>query len=405
MKNNTVTYLLFLINPFITLFSVLKDYRYKNIAYFFPFFLAFIGASLYPVGDAERYRDRFYEMHDEEISFDNFKNSLLDGETSLDIAVPLLSYSIASITRNEKVLFAVFGLILGFFYGGNIQYMLDKLDKRNIHYYILFLVFVFSMIVTFWDGIRGVRMWTAAHIYFYGVSRIVEKQNLKNIGFLVLACAYHFSFLLPVFVFIGYYFISKRTFLPVAFVFFILSTTIADFNAEFMKKFVVDNAPEFYQSKAERYTDEKYSEGLADSEVNYSFHLAISDDVIKFSLTYLLVLAYLGNRSRLTVNNVYTRYFLFVFLIFGVANLISVLPSGGRFVQLSLLFTVIPIYYGYQNTMRRYLYHITILPLIFWLVVTLRTGFYSLSIGSVIGNPLVIFFDFATEQNLDSLIK
>jgi hypothetical protein len=106
MKNNTATYLLFLINPFVALFAVLKDFRTKNIAYFFPIFLAFIGASLYPVGDAERYRDRFYEMHDKELSFENFRSSLLDGETSFDVAIPLISYSIATVTRNEKILFA-----------------------------------------------------------------------------------------------------------------------------------------------------------------------------------------------------------------------------------------------------------------------------------------------------------
>jgi hypothetical protein len=405
MKNNTATYLLFLINPFMALFVVLKDFKTKNIAFFFPIFLAFVGASLYPVGDAERYRDRFYEMHDKELSFENFRSSLLDGETSFDVAIPLISYSIATVTRNEKILFAVFGLILGFFYGKNMQYILDKLDKKNINYYILLLVVVFSMIVTFWDGIRGVRMWTAAHIYFYGASRIIEKQNLKYIGFLVLAFAYHFSFLLPVLVFLGYFFLPKRQFLPVAFVFFVLSLVVADSNVDFIKNLVLNNVPEFFQSHAEGYTGEEYMEKVSNQSSSYAFHHAISGSLIKLSITYLLVLAYLGNLSQLILDNVYTKYFLFVFLIFGFANFISVLPSGGRFVSVALLFAIIPIYYGYQQTMKKYLYHLTIIPLLFWLIFTLRTGFYSLSIGSVIGNPLIIFFDFATEQNLDSLIK
>jgi hypothetical protein len=47
---------LFLINPFVALLTVLKDFRKREIAFFFPIFLAFIGSSIFVVGDAESHR-------------------------------------------------------------------------------------------------------------------------------------------------------------------------------------------------------------------------------------------------------------------------------------------------------------------------------------------------------------
>jgi hypothetical protein len=405
MNSRAIHYFVFLINPFLGLISVLKNFRRKNIAFFFPVFLSFIGASIYPYGDAERYRDRFYEMHDKEISFDNFKNTLLDGETSWDVAVPTISYLIAIFSRNEKILFAVFGLILGFFYGKNIQYILDKLDKKHANFYILFLVIVFSMIVTFWDGIRGVRMWTAAHIFFYAVSRIIENRKLNDFPYLILSCAYHFSFLLPVLLFLIYFFLPKRNLLTVSFLFFILSIVVSDSNFEATKQFVVNNSPVFFKSKAEVFTADTYVEIIQKKSNDFSFHRATYMLAGKYTFYYLLIISFLANRLVLIKTNHYFRFFLFAFIIFGVANIISVLPSGGRFISIAMMFSIIPVYYGYINAKKRYLFHITILPLLYWLIITIRTGFYSLSLGSVIGNPLVIFFDFATEQNLDSLIK
>jgi hypothetical protein len=405
MQKNTLNYLLFLFSPLFALATVLKDFRSINIANFFLIFLAFIGASLYPYGDAERYRDRFYEMHDKEMSYDNFKDSLLDGETSWDIAVPTISYLIASFTRNEKILFTIFGLILGFFYGKNIQYILNKLDKKNANFFIVFLVIIFSMIVTFWDGIRGVRMWTAAHIFFYAVSRIIENRELKHYQYFILACAYHFSFLLPVIIFFVYLFLPKRYLLLLSFVFFILTIFISGSNFDVIKQFVLNNSPDFFQLKVEVYTADSFVEKIKTKSVDFELHRAVYDLAIKYSFYYLLIISYLTNRLVLNQNNNYYNFFSFAFIIFGVANILSVLPSGGRFISVALMFSIIPVYYGYINSKKRYFYHITILPLLFWLIVTIRTGFYSLTLGSVFGNPFVIFFDFATEQNLDSLIK
>ncbi|NDA61838.1 MAG: hypothetical protein EBX50_07335 [Chitinophagia bacterium] len=407
MKNISNTFLIFIVSPFIALYSVLVDYRKNDISFFFPIFLAFIGASLYPVGDAERYRDRFYELHDRDLSLEQFSSTVLDGELSLDLAVPSISYIISKMTRNEKILFAVFGLILGFFYGRNIQFILDKFNKTNLNFFVLILIFVFSLIVSFWDGIRGVRMWTGAHIFFYAVSHIMERRNLKSFGFLFLACAYHFSFLLPVFIFLGYYFLPKKQFLPIAFIFFIISLIVSDFNIEFIKNLVLKNSPKFFLYTMEGYTGDDYIDTLKEDVKTYSFHFAISGIVLKFTLVYLLIISYIGSRNLLNIKNVYTKYFLFVFILFGVGNFLSVLPSGGRFVRLALLFSIVPIYFGYQNIsrIRRYVYHVSILPLLFWLVISIRESFYSLSIASVFGNPILILLDYGTSKNLDSLIK
>jgi hypothetical protein len=406
MNSNKLDYLiLFLLNPFIGLFALLKDFRRRSISFFFPLFLSFIGASLYPYGDAERYRDRFYEMHDKQISFDNFKNTLLDGETSWDVAVPTISYIIATFTRNEKVLFLVFGLILGFFYGRNIQYILNKLDKRSANYFIIFLVIIFSMMVTFWDGIRGVRMWTAAHIYFYGISRILEKREIKYYPYLILACAYHFSFVLPVLLFLGYFVLPKRNILMISFIFFVLSIFLADANFDFTKNLVLNNSTDFFQAKSEVYTADTFVEKIESSSAEHSFHRALFGLVGKFSIFFLLIISFLENFRTLNYYNHYYRFFLFAFIFSGVANFISVLPSGGRFISVAMMTSIVPIYYGYKNTRKRHIYHLMVFPLSFWLIVTMRTSLYSLSLGSLVGNPFVIYFQFLTDQNLDSLIK
>jgi hypothetical protein len=384
------------------LIRVLKDFRRKNIAFIFPFFLAFIGASSYTVGDAERYRDQFYQFHDTQLSWDRFRTLLLDGETSFDVAVPTITYFVASFTRDKKVLFSVFGLILGYFYGRNIQFLLDKLDKKKTDKFVLILIFTFSLFVSFWDGIRGVRMWTAAHIYFYGVSRILVNKELKYWPFLVLACAYHFSFLYASIIFLGYLLLPKRNLLFPAFCFFIISNFV-DFN--FTKNIVLTYTPVFFETQTEGYTSDEYIEAVSDESFDFSWHFKYSGIAIKLIVVFLLILAYYRTGKDLHLQHPYYRYYLFGLIFFGFANFIAVLPVGDRFIRVALMFSIIPICHGYISAKRKKIFYVSIIPLLFWLIVTIRESFYSLTIGSFLGNPFTIFLDFMTDKNLDSLIK
>ena len=122
-------------------------------------------------------------------------------------------------------------------------------------------------------------------------------------------------------------------------------------------------------------------------------------------MVYLLSITYLLNLREKIFNSNQSIYLSFSLLLFTFANVISKLPSGGRFYSIAFLFSLIPITYYYVRTKNRRMFHFALLPLLFWLVVNIRDGFDQITLATFLANPLLIWFDVLNQVPLIDLIK
>ena len=99
----------------------------------------------------------------------------------------------------------------------------------------------------------------------------------------------------------------------------------------------------------------------------------------------------------------------FIFLIYAVANILSTLPSGGRFQTLAAMLAVAFLAIYLQNNPRerfmRYLIPVTYPLLALFIIVTFRAGFYQMTITTLIGNPIIALFSIGENIPIETLIK
>ena len=200
----------FLINPFLGVIEAFKNYKApwaKNAVWLFIIFYGFTMVS--PEGmDSSRYMLKLRYLHEQPLSFESFASSIYLTQDTVDLYEPTVTYIISRVTDNGSILFAVFGLIFGYFYSRNIWMLFEHLDiKANLLLYLMIITFAF--VIGFWS-LTGVRMWTAAHIFFYGTSKYLIKSNKKGLLIAALSILVHFSFILPCIV-LGVYLFRRNS--------------------------------------------------------------------------------------------------------------------------------------------------------------------------------------------------
>ena len=166
--------ILFLIWPFFSIIYAIRNYRAiwaKDLVWFFVIFFGFtltiILADTEGQADSTRYRDKFVAMAGQQVNFDNISVLFYDEDSQvLDVIETIVIFTVSRFTGNYHVLFAVFGLIFGYFYSRNIWYLIDRAGKRIATENIP-IILTFAFVVGFWE-INGFRFWTATHIFLFG---------------------------------------------------------------------------------------------------------------------------------------------------------------------------------------------------------------------------------------------
>ncbi|WP_199117570.1 hypothetical protein [Pedobacter sp. ASV28] len=129
-RENIFIWVIFLLSPIISLFVAFRNYRapwVKNVAWAF---IIFYGVNFFiydELMDANRYAEKLKNLHETEITTDNFLDLFFSDEESsyLDFAAPVTTFLISRFTDNYAVLFGAYALIFGFFYSRNIWFLLD----------------------------------------------------------------------------------------------------------------------------------------------------------------------------------------------------------------------------------------------------------------------------------------
>lgn len=389
LSNKKYGLLLLLCFPFLALVRLSSYYKhtfYQNFIWLFFGFLGIILLTNDSASDAYRYSIWFekYANLPSELKVNYFTKSL-----SLDYFRPVSFYLVSLFTTSAKGYFLCIALFYGFFYKGILKFIFDSFDQK-VHYTGALALLSFLFIIPFL-GFKFIRSPVALVVYIYLVLMYLKTNKLKFLILSVTTVLIHFTFVLPLIFLVVYPFVPKKTglflLLYVASVFF----TFFDFSS--IKGFILMYLPQDLDSK-KAYLNEDYKENLVNAVKQVNWYIKYRIPILTYS-SIVLVLYFLYRSTITELKNINVLNFG---LLFGViANIISVVPSGDRFISVStplIWIFIITNYIQYRNIVQKtkfinFLFTSTIL---FNLIIGLRYLFDDISIEFFLGNPIVALF-------------
>jgi hypothetical protein len=408
---------LFLLFPFVSFIIALKNYRNawsKNIFWAFIVFFGFTfglakeTSTGEEVADVFRYADELKEFHAMDMTLDKIVE-LYSNNEDIDVVKLTISIVLSGFTDNLQVLLAVYGLIFGFFYSRNMWFVLERLNGK-LRFLGFLLLASYLLVNPFWN-INGFRFHTATHVFIYGLLPFLYEGRKSKLPFCFAATLVHFSFVLPVLILLTYLVLRNRT--VVYFTMFLFSTAISEINITTLNAFIEQNVPAEFAKRTSDYRKEdrveEYREGTKDGvAINISWHARYYLKALHWSLMAALIVLFLKRKKLAKVSTHFLSAYSFSLLFWSVANLMSSLPSGSRFLAIASLILLPLCILFVQNIpkdkiLTPRLYWVTPL-LILFVIVSIRVGFYSLSVNTILGNPLVALIT-NTNLALNDLIK
>ena len=194
------------------------------------------------------------------------------------------------------------------------------------------------------------------------------------------------------------------------FFFFIATFFISEINLEFFNNIIENFAPEGIQDRTSGYRNEKYVEIYREStEESRVWYARWYGTALKWSVMGFLVVLFFQGKDFLKRNKNWLTLFCFTLLFYGVANLLSSLPSAGRFVSIANLCALTFIILFVQNNLyglvlERFIW--SVLPaLTLYIIVAIRIGLYSMSATAILGNPIISMFFVGEHISINDFIK
>lgn len=384
---------LFLIWPFgVTIFSFLKYNKKwsKNIVWGFVIFYSFLFVLSNDTMDANRLLSKFEFFQFNNYSFGQVIDYFyLENEDGVDIIQPIILYLIAKVTDNFQILMGVLGIILGYFYSRNIDFIYSNAEKP-IRPYNYLLIWMFIFVIGFWE-INMFRFWTSALMYFFSISPYLLNNDNRRLWILPLIPFLHFSFLLPVFAFLLFFVIKGR--FKLVFIGFVASFFLSSINTETVGNLLISVLPSNYHYKVSAYTDSSYAQEVAAAETSISKYLRLSMFAI---INVSFIILFFESLKDIKANIKLRKYFVFVLYILSLGNVASLIPSGDRFQYVSSLFAISFLIffiqqYNLKGKLKMFLQMFG--PILFLASFGLiRLALNTIDILVVLGNPIVAPF-------------
>ncbi len=343
--------------------------------------------------DSTRYRESLVYMARQPIgSIRDFLGLIYEKETGyVDVLQPLLTFVVSRFTDNSRVLFAVFGLVFGFFYSRNLWFLFSFVENKIKREALPFLLLA-ALTIAIWQ-INGFRFWTAAHVFVFGIFTLLSKSKIKGLAISAASIFIHFSFILPVLLLLLYLLAGNR--LVIFIILYFASFFITQIRPEVLKAYS-NQVPEVFQEKTQAYTSEEYIKERGKLNQQANWYVAGRVTAIHYSINLLLAILFLKYRSEISTNKIVVGLLCFGLLLATVTNLLSQVPSMLRFQLVSdtILFSFFFLFVqqSKRNVFLGWSYIPFLLATILYLVVEIRVGFETTSLLTVLGNPLVAPF-------------
>lgn len=379
----------------------------KNILWVFIAFYGFsfaIGVESHD-SDIVRYVSELKKLHSKDMTMAGALNYYKQsGE--IDIVRTTIAISLSRITDSQAILTLVFGSIFGFFFSRNIWYVFRRLEGRLQPITILLLA-TFFLLIPIWE-FNNFRMWTAAHVFIYGLLPYLFEGKKKGILISICSVLIHFSFIVPIGVLLGYLLLGNR--LVFYFIFFIATFFISEIDLRLFNDAIETYTPEIFQERTASYRAETRVESFRDKPFfSRNWYAVLYGPALKWSVVSFLVVLFWKGRTFLIENKSWLSLFSFTLLLYGVTNLLSSLPSGGRYFSIANMLALALIILYVQNrkydvVMKRLIFFTTP-ALLLYVIVSFRVGLYSMSATAVLGNPVVALFLAGENISLNDVMK
>lgn len=395
-NNRVLTWLLFFLSPLLALWAALsrpQESWGKNIVWMFVVFYGLTLVISSEGMDAAAYRNTFFRMRHTGMSIPEFLNTLYNPiYGKVDVLSGALTYLVAMISGNYHLLFAVFGLVFGFFYSRNLWYLLEHC-RGGLSPVAWIFVLTFACVIGFWN-INGFRFWCAAHIFFYGAMPFIFQGKTRSLWWIPVTALMHFSFVIPAALLLMYALLGNRT--KAYFYFFLLTFFVNSINLEQIGQWLQQIVPAFLERKAIGYTNPDYAESVAGEVEKMNFYARLYTAFLQWSVLICFVYIQGFLRRKLAKLPGYHSLYCFCLFFLGWCNLLTLIPSGSRFSMLGNLFALSLLFFLYTRyrqvpSVRRI--WMLILPLLlFFVLISLRIAMDSIGVMTLVGNPIVAFF-------------
>jgi hypothetical protein len=403
-------WLLFFISPFLASLSAIRNYKAKWAKNMIWAFIVFFGFTFGTAKELAGYTDIFgytaeiTNLYKKDLSFSEIKKMYRENK-DIDILRLSIAIGVSRFTDSARILTALYGFIFGFFFSRNIWFVLDRL-KGKIQPLTIILILSFFLIDPFWY-INGFRFWTATHIFLYGLLPFIFEGKKKGIVVASLSFLVHFSFLLPISILLVFAVLGNRTILY--FGFFLASIAISEINIKSFNAFIEARAPKDISERTLSYRKDSQVKQFRDAKGRYdetktSIHAKWYLKALHWSLSAFLILFFFRRKLLGSMNPRLVRSLSFSLLFWGVANFMSSLPSGGRYVVVASLaaipLVILCVHYQYKDKYFNGLMRVILPGLLLFIIVAFREGFYFLTLNTFIGNPIVaLFLDYSFVLN------
>ena len=395
-KNKNYSYLFFILWPFASFIYSLKNYRQKSSRNIVALFIGFMGFTIVvsETGfDAYRYIEWFKSISVGSNGVGYLFHDLYSDQSKMDIYDSLLMGVVSIFTDNWRIFYAAVGLIYGFFYSRNIWYLLDRIDWRLNFTSIIFIIgfgFIYGI-----HSYQFVRFPTAALIYFFAVFPYFFEGKKNQLLWVLITPLMHWSFFYPVTLMFAFILLPKK--LDVYFSLFVITTFFVEFEltpiTEFLKVVLPSAGSE---EKVRTYGDEGYAETIQENLETLNWYIRDRGLMIKYLIIAFTFYLYFTERKGLFYNKNFKELFAFSLLLCSVGNVLSVIPSGGRFIALAQLFLFGLFILSFDKIKTTKTLKIILYPsafvLIIYVIVGVRIALDTMGIGTIFGNPFSALF-------------
>jgi hypothetical protein len=408
---NTSIYLFALLFPFWTMIASIKYFKSSFARNLFWFACAFMGYIFVfnPItqseADSTRIADSLITMHNNPVNFKTIVEYFINNENAFDIYQTLVTFVLSLFTGNSHYLFLVFAIVFGYFYSRNIWMVFNYIKTDNLPWYIWLLLVTLLLICPIWY-INGGRMWVALHVFIYGLFSYYLRNDFKKLMWCALSVLFHFSFVIPLLIFIIYLIIPKKN-LTFFFILFFISISISEINIQSFREKIVDILPTKLSIKADSYLNDDSVETVKYRNANYSQYLKITDGMSKYFM-FILVGYFWINQKKLFQEKLFQNLLTLFLFYASIFEILSVIPSMGRFLTVSnlIFYTLLLLLlcnktlYSEFQMVTKYLSILLILPIL----LSIRIGFEYYGVSLFYSNFISSYF-FEDRQPLINLVK
>lgn len=378
---NTRNYLiLFILWPFLSFMVALANFSRKearNVVYIFIIYygLTFVNNNM----AVDAYRYALELKANSLLPFSDFFKVVggLYSDTSVDIAEPLISFIVSRFTSNHGLYFGVWAAIFGFFYINSIGLLYERYQiNQGWNTVVLMVFFIMTIPVTM---ISGVRMWTAAWMFFYGAYRVITERNPKFLIVTLSASLVHWSFMSANAILIIYYLAGNRNliYLPLA----LSSFVIPQLAAPLFRSIALKMGGGL-QQRYTNYSSEGYISAVQEGAAQSAWFIRITSDLVFYYLLIAIAVIQIRHKSAMD-GKAERNLFSFLLLFLAFVNFGMPIPSfGERFLVLFFLFATAYLMLYFVKLPGEKLYFLIILglfPMMLYSLINFRLGTESIN--------------------------